>query len=101
MPVALNFPRSGASSLKWHASAPLVMLPQRMSDLGLLKSARLDQDPPTVVREAQDAISWLSRAVIELDKGSAEAANTLSEALGRLLAVWVFAQTAGDLAKSG
>jgi hypothetical protein len=77
------------------------MLPQRMSDLGLLKSARLDQDPPTVVREAQDAISWLSRAVIELDKGSAEAANTLSEALGRLLAVWVFAQTAGDLAKSG
>jgi hypothetical protein len=54
-----------------------------------------------VVREAQDAISWLSRAVIELDKGSAEAANTLSEARGRLLAVWVFAQTAGDLAKSG
>jgi hypothetical protein len=34
----------------------------------LLNSARMDQEPPTVVREAQDAISWLSRAVIELDK---------------------------------
>jgi hypothetical protein len=67
----------------------------------LLNSARLDQEPPTVVRGAQDAISWLSRALIELDKESAEAANTLSEALGRLLAVWVFAQTAGDLAKPG
>ena len=68
---------------------------------GRLKSARLDQEPPTVVREAQDAISWLSRAVIELDKESAQATNTLSEALGRLLAVWVFTQTASELAKPG
>jgi hypothetical protein len=67
----------------------------------LLNSAGLDQEPPTVVREAQDAISWLSRAVIELDKESAEIPNMLSQALGRLLAVWVFAQAARDLAKSG
>ncbi|MGN6171056.1 MAG: hypothetical protein ACTHQQ_23225 [Solirubrobacteraceae bacterium] len=66
----------------------------------LLKSARLNEEPPTVVRVAQDAISWLSRAVIELDKESADAASTLSETLGRLLAAWVFADTARDLANS-
>lgn len=66
-----------------------------------LDSARLDQEPPTVVRDAQDAISWLSRALIELDKESPEVSNTLSEALGRLLAIWVFAQVARDLAKPG
>ncbi len=37
--------------------------------------------------EAQDAISWLSRALIELDQDSAETANALSEALARLLAI--------------
>jgi hypothetical protein len=50
-----------------------------------------------MVREAQDAISWLSRALIELDRDSAETPDTLNEALARLLAVWVFAETARDL----
>ena len=50
-----------------------------------------------MVRDAQDAISWLSRALIELDQDSAETTNALSEALARLLAVWVFADTARDL----
>lgn len=63
----------------------------------LLKSARLNEEPPTMVREAQDAISWLSRTLIELDQDSAETANALSEALARLLAVRVFAATARDL----
>ena len=31
-----------------------------------LESARLIEEPPTTVREAKDAISWLSRALIEL-----------------------------------
>ena len=53
-----------------------------------------------MVREAQDAISWLSRALIELDQDSAETANALSEALARLLAVCVFADTAHDLERS-
>ena len=53
-----------------------------------------------MVREAQDAISWLSRALIELDEDSAETATALSEALARLLAVWVFAETARDLERS-
>ena len=66
----------------------------------LLKSARLDAEPPTMVRDAQDAISWLSRTLIELDQDSAETANALSEALARLLAVWVFAEAARDLEPS-
>ena len=66
----------------------------------LLKSASLNEEPPTMVREAQDAISWLSRALIELDDDSAETANALSEALARLLAVWVFADTARGLERS-
>jgi hypothetical protein len=63
----------------------------------LLRSARLDEEPPTMVRQAQDAISWLSRTLIELDQDSAETANALSEALARLLVAWVFAEAAHDL----
>lgn len=66
----------------------------------LLRSARLDEEPPTVVRGTQEAVSWLSRALIELEQDSAEIANTLSEALGRLLAIWVFADTARNLTRS-
>ncbi|HEY3944231.1 MAG TPA: hypothetical protein VGL78_03305 [Solirubrobacteraceae bacterium] len=75
----------------------------RISDVAveLLSSARLDQEPPTVVQVAQDAISWQSRSVIELDQESTEAPSALSETLGRLLAVSVFAQTARDLVNSG
>ena len=62
----------------------------------LLEPARLDSDPPTLVRAAQDAISWLSRAVVELDQDSAERPTTLAEALARLLTGWVFAEAAGD-----
>jgi len=53
-----------------------------------------------MVREAQDVISWLARALIELDQDSAETTNTLSEALARLLAGWVFAETARGLERS-
>lgn len=60
----------------------------------LLESARLDSEPPTLVRAAQDAISWLSRAVVELDQDSADTPHTLVEALARLLAGWVFANEA-------
>lgn len=67
---------------------------------GLLVSARLDQEPPSVVQVAQEAINWLSRAVIELDQESTEVPSTLSETLGRLLAAWVFAQTARELVSS-
>ena len=60
----------------------------------LLESARLDIEPPTLVRVAQEAISWLSRAIAELDESSAEAPTSLAEALARLLAVWTFTDVA-------
>ena len=53
-----------------------------------------------MVGEAQDAISWLSRTLVELDRDSAKTANALSEALARLLAASVFAETARDLERS-
>jgi hypothetical protein len=62
---------------------------------GLLESARANDDPPTLVGAAQDSISWLSQAVLELDQGSPEAPGTLAEALARLLTVSAFAVEAG------
>jgi hypothetical protein len=56
----------------------------------LLESARLDTEPPTLVQLSLEAISWLSRAIAELDDGSEEAAASLAETLARLLAVWSF-----------
>jgi hypothetical protein len=56
----------------------------------LPQSARLDTEPPTLVQITQEAISWLSRAIAELDEGSEEAPTSLAETLARLLAVWTF-----------
>ena len=60
----------------------------------LLQSARLDIEPPTLVRVAQEAISWLARTIAELDQRSEEAATSLAETLARLLAVWTFTDVA-------
>jgi hypothetical protein len=60
----------------------------------LLRSARLDIEPPTLVQVAQEAISWLSRAIAELDEDSEEAPTSLAEMLARLLAVWTFTDVA-------
>jgi hypothetical protein len=67
----------------------------------LLESARLDREPPTVVQTAQDAISWLSRAISELDGGSEEAPSSLAETLARLLALWIFAEAALENRETG
>ena len=48
----------------------------------------------------QEAISWLSRAIAELEKSSEEAPTSLAETLARLLAVWTFASVARDRAES-
>jgi len=60
----------------------------------LLQSARLDAEPPSVVQITQEAISWLSRAIAELDESSEEAPTSLAETLARLLAVWTFTDPA-------
>jgi hypothetical protein len=66
----------------------------------LLQSARLDKDPPTVVDQAQQAIAWLSRAVVQLHEDSTDAPTSLSEALARLLVVWTFTELARKLSDS-
>lgn len=66
----------------------------------MLQSIRLDKEPPTIVDVAQGAISWLSRAVAELDRDSSESATSLAETLARLLATWAFASAARDRAES-
>lgn len=59
-----------------------------------LTSIRLDDDPPTVVAHAQDAISWLARTIAALDEDSREAPAALAETLAHLLAVWIFTDAA-------
>jgi hypothetical protein len=60
----------------------------------LPQSARPDTEPPTLVQIAQEAISWLSRAIAEFDERSRDAPTSLAEALARLLAVWTFTDVA-------
>jgi hypothetical protein len=65
----------------------------------LLESSRLDQEPPTIVHQTQQAVRWLSGAIAQLDQDSAEAAAALADALARFLVVCVFSDAAG--ARSG
>jgi hypothetical protein len=57
----------------------------------LLGQARLHREPPSVVEHAQEAVRWLSQAIINLDEDAADTSNTIGDALGRLLAVCTFA----------
>jgi hypothetical protein len=61
----------------------------------LLESARGDLEPPSVVHHVQDAVRWLSSALIELDQGSPEASAAIVDALARLLVVFAFTQVPG------
>ncbi len=60
----------------------------------LLEAARLDREPPTLVEQAQDAVRWLSRAIVNLDQDAADAAAAIVDGLGRILALCVFADVA-------
>jgi hypothetical protein len=61
----------------------------------LLESARADLEPPSLVLHVQDALQWLSSAIVQLDEGSPEVAATIAEALARLLVVFAFTQANG------
>ena len=60
----------------------------------LLESSRLDHDPPSVVRETQEAVRWLSSSITCLDEDSRETPAALADTLARLLVVCVFADAA-------
>jgi hypothetical protein len=60
----------------------------------LLEAARLNCEPPSVVEQAQDTVSWLSRAIIDLDQDARDAAAAIADCLGRILALYAFAAVA-------
>ena len=60
----------------------------------LLESSRLDQEPPSLVRETQEAVRWLSSSIACLDEDSREAPAALTDTLARLLVACVFADAA-------
>ena len=60
----------------------------------LLEAARPDREPPSLVEHVQEAVSWLSRAIIDLDQDARDAAAAIADCLGRILALYVFADVA-------
>ncbi len=60
----------------------------------LLEAARLNREPPSLVEQAQEAVRWLSRAIIDLDENAPDTATAVVDALGRILAVHIFADVA-------
>jgi hypothetical protein len=64
----------------------------------LLEAARPDREPPSLVEHVQEAVSWLSRAIINLDQDARDAAAAIADCLGRILALYVFADMARQAA---
>ena len=63
----------------------------------LLESSHLDQEPPSVVRQTQEAVRWLSSSIACLDEDSRETPAALADTLARLLVVCVFVDAATQL----
>ena len=65
-------------------------------DIGasLLEAAQPDREPPSLVELAQEAVSWLSRAIVDLDQDARDATAAIADCLGRILALYVFADVA-------
>lgn len=61
----------------------------------LLEAARLSREPPSLVEHAQEAVRWLARAIIDLDREAPGAAAAIADAAGRILALYVFGDVAG------
>jgi hypothetical protein len=60
----------------------------------LLEAARLDREPPSLVEQAQEAVRWLSRAIVALEGDAADASAAIVDGLGRILSLHVFAGVA-------
>ena len=63
----------------------------------LLQAARLEQEPPSLVEHAQEAVRWISRAIIELEQDTPDSAAALADGLGRMLVTYVFTDVARTL----
>ena len=66
----------------------------------LLESSRLNPEPPSLVRLAQEAVRWLSTSIACLDEDSRETTAALADTLARLLVVSVFADAARTRSES-
>jgi hypothetical protein len=66
----------------------------------LLETSRLDHEPPSLVRQTQEAVRWLSSSIACLNEDSRETTAALTDTLARLLVVCVFADAAGTLSES-
>ena len=60
----------------------------------LLQSSRVDQEPPTIVKQTQEAVHWLSSAIAQLHQDSPDAAAAIADTLARLLVVRAFSDAA-------
>jgi hypothetical protein len=67
----------------------------------LLEGARLQREPPSVVEHAQQAVHWLSHAIINLDQDASDVSAAIADTLGRLLALRVFADAAQSRKRAG
>lgn len=62
----------------------------------LLETARLNREPPSLVEHAQEAVRWLSRAIVDLDGDAPDAAAAIVDGLGHILALHVFSEVARE-----
>ena len=60
----------------------------------MLDSSQLESDPPSLVRQAQEAVRWLSRSIVCIDEDSRETTEALADTLARFLVMFVFADVA-------
>ena len=59
-----------------------------------LHEASVTAEPPPIVRLSQDAARWVAIAIDALDQDAPSVTESLSDALGRLLVVFMFADIA-------
>jgi hypothetical protein len=59
-----------------------------------LRDASATADPPPIVRLSQDAARWVAIAIDAVDQDAPSVTESLSDALGRLLVVFMFADIA-------
>jgi hypothetical protein len=64
----------------------------------LLEGARPTHEPPSVVALAQDAVRWLSCAIVDLDQDASDSTAAIVDLLARVLALHVFASVVRELA---
>jgi hypothetical protein len=66
---------------------------------GRLSTTQIDanREPPLLVEEANAAVRWVSRALVDLDQDAPDATAAIIDGLGCVLALGLFAAVARDL----